>query len=140
MICPFCFKNVPLGSPQCPKCLAGVSPDLLPPFSGIFRRLMALFLDGFIGMVIAAPFVVLMFLFMDDKDKQTIFMLAMVVVMGIWGLIQLILLFSTGQTVGKKLLRIKIIRLDYTPAGFGTLFMREIMSIIAFSTASFFVP
>ncbi len=126
MICPFCLKDAPAGFPQCPNCQAPVDRSVTPLPSGIFRRIMALFFDILIPAILfAGLYVPLMFLL--SQDQAMILMAVPGGVLLLFTLLQLILLFSSGQTIGKKLMGIKIIKADYEKAGFGTLLMREIV-------------
>ena len=125
MICPFCLKDAPAGFPQCPNCQAPVDRSVTPPYSGVFRRIMALFFDILIPGVLAGLYFGSTMLL--GSDIQMIISLVFAGIMLLFTLLQLILLFGTGQTIGKKLMGIKIIRVDYEKAGFGTLFMREIV-------------
>jgi uncharacterized RDD family membrane protein YckC len=125
MICPFCLKDAPAGFPQCPNCQAPVDRSVTPPYSGVFRRIMALFFDILIPSVLAGLYFGLNLLL--GSDLQMILSLVFAGIILLFTLLQLILLFGTGQTIGKKLMGIKIIRVDCEKAGFGTLFMREIV-------------
>jgi len=129
MICPFCLKAVPTGSGYCPGCSAAVNPDMVPPYAGIFRRFMAVFLDVFImNFVFALFFVPLWFIAQEQGEEFAIIAAAVpsLVLLGL-ALLQLILLITAGQTIGKKMLKIKIVKQDYQKAGFGAIFMREII-------------
>jgi uncharacterized RDD family membrane protein YckC len=126
MICPFCLKDAPAGFPQCPHCQAPVDRSVTPPYSGIFRRIMALFFDVLIPSVLFAGLYIPLMIFLG-QDQPLLVMAVPGAILLIFTLLQLILLFSSGQTIGKKLMGIKIIRVDYEKAGFGALFMREIV-------------
>ncbi|MBN2432516.1 MAG: RDD family protein [Acidobacteria bacterium] len=129
MICPFCLKAVPTGSAYCPGCNAAANPDMVPQYAGIFRRFMAVFLDVLImNLVYAVLFVPLWFIAQDQGEEFLMIAMAVpsLVLLGLV-LLQLILLLTSGQTIGKKMLKIKIVKEDYQKATFGTIFGREIV-------------
>lgn len=126
MICPFCLKDAPAGFPQCPHCQAPVDRSVTPPYSGVFRRIMAFFFDILIPTILFCGLYFPLLIFLG-QDQPMIVLAVPLGVISIFSLLQLILLFSSGQTIGKKLMGIKIIRVDYEKAGFGTLLMREIV-------------
>ncbi len=75
-------------------------------FATPVRRLMGLLLDGLL------------------------FFLTLIIGYIIWWLIVL----GRGQTPGKQLLGIRVVRRDGNPAGWGSTFVREIIKVIAHST------
>jgi len=126
MICPYCLKDSPAGYSVCPHCQAGWAEGLRPAYAGIPRRLTALFLDIFIAVVLTAG----LFLPLQLLLPSDLAMLPPIVAGAVGfllGIIQLILLLTSGQTIGKKLVGAKIVKQDLQKATVGTLLMREII-------------
>lgn len=90
-------------------------------------RLAAVLLDGVPTFVIAMVGAVLAFTVGTANDgKLSSFGIAVLVIMGLlilgFGIYQLVQLHLTGQTFGKKMLGIKIVRNDGSRAGLGRIF------------------
>jgi uncharacterized RDD family membrane protein YckC len=81
-------------------------------------RLGAAILDGILFGVIAFAGVLLVGLVAPDLPAEAGALLGFGVA-GLYGLYNAVLLATRGQTVGKRLLGIKIVRADGRPAGFG---------------------
>jgi len=129
MICPFCLKAIPTGSGICPGCSSNLTSDMIPPYAGLFRRLVAIFLDVFlINLIFIILFLPLSFIFQDSMNEYMILAIAIPsAAVSFFALLQLIMLLVSGQTIGKKMLKIKIIKQNYQKAGVGTILLREII-------------
>lgn len=125
MICPYCFKDNPSGLNQCPGCHAPFSPALCPPYAGFARRIIAILIDTGLIFLIALAGTALVF-FVPEETALLIYALTGIFTLFIV-LIQLILLFATAQTIGKKLTGLKIVGMNFNPASFGQLLLRELI-------------
>ncbi|HOB52767.1 MAG TPA: RDD family protein [Acidobacteriota bacterium] len=126
MICPFCLKDFPAGYSQCPHCLGSMAGNPQPAYAGVFRRFFAFFFDV---LIISVPATGLYFglIFALGPDQPMIPLTAMSAVLGLLGILQLVLLLTSGQTIGKKMLGAKIVGKDFEKAGVGKILLREII-------------
>ena len=91
-------------------------------------RLGAVLLDGVFGFIIGIPALIGLAMDPDMEGGMVVGLFAITGLLGIaFFIYQLILLAQNGWTLGKKMLRIRIVRTDGRPAGLGRIFWLRMM-------------
>lgn len=146
MICPYCLSVFPSGASPCKSCGRPVPMGATPPVAGVFGRFFALVLDG-IFCFLPAIITLAALVFTNEKLKGLVlgitdlqgaqnlllnpdFLVPYAVsggLLGVFGFIDLSVLLLSGQTIGKKLLDLRVVRKDYQPASVGRLLLRELI-------------
>lgn len=103
--------------------------------AGRGTRLGAAMIDGGLALASALPGLLAMAAMMDGSEEDGLILGGVLLFFGLLGLgiYQMYLISTTGQSLGKKWLGIKIIKIDGMPCGFvhGVLLRSWVMSFIA---------
>lgn len=113
----------------------GQQPSWQPyELAGRWTRFGAALVDGFLSLGAALPGLVMLFMSMDKNDESQVWTGLSVAVIGmlILGIYQWYLISTRGQSLGKKWLHIRIVKLDGSLPGFvnGVLLRAWLMSLI----------
>ncbi|PTL79168.1 RDD family protein [Vitiosangium sp. GDMCC 1.1324] len=119
--CELCRNEGPDGLEYCNRCSSTVSTVLAEPgirlAAHVVDRLVVfspMFVTGFIGVVVA----------LVSKSKDVMPVILTFTILGLLGSLgmigyQLYLMTRTGQSIGKRMMRIKVVRTDGSPADIG---------------------
>lgn len=125
--CTVCGSHLPAGSRWCPICRSSATDPTIGTLATPGRRLGAYFLE--FGVLFIALLLVALFESAASGGVEAGGsagpVLAGLVLLGyvIWALV----LFTKGQTPGKQLLKLRVIRENGQRAGFGTMLLRELI-------------
>lgn len=125
-------------------------PEIEVTLAKPWRRIVAVLLNGLFNVLVVMPFMVWMMLTDTDYSLRTqglesaesqssvMIYLTMLAAVLIYGGIQLFLMARDGQSLGKKVMRIRVLKQNGTnPGFFGTVFMREMLLGLIFFAVIF---
>ncbi len=87
-------------------------------------RFLAALLDGIIPAIVLIPIVLITEVSSStsetsNEEPSFLFLGVIVLALLVWLGLQLFFLYQSQQTIGKKIMKIQIVRKDYSPCGFG---------------------
>lgn len=125
-------------------------PEIEVTLAKPWRRIVAVLLNGLFNVLVVLPFMAWLMLTETDyslrvqgveggdAQQPVMIYLAMLAVVLVYGCIQLFLMARDGQSLGKKVMRIRVLKQNGTnPGFFGTVFMREILLGLIFFAVIF---